>query len=157
MKQELNEQLNRIKQVMTSVIKEDFEFPNSSTINSVVDCDVDVLDSDTMELTVMYNEDDKYETYLISVDYEFEDGEPQTYDYPGSLGGASGSVNGVKMIHPEERVLTPKEYYELLSIDTVGNCVYSTIEDMEINAYERRDTGPDPDERYERSRDNDYE
>lgn len=157
MKQELNEQLNRIKQVMTSVIKEDFEFPNSSTINSVVDCDGDILDSDTMELTVMYNEDDKYETYLISVDYEFEDGEPQTYDYPGSLGGASGSVNGVKMIHPEERILTPEEYNKLLSIKTVGNCVYSTIEDMEINAYERRDTGPDPDERYERSRDNDYE
>jgi hypothetical protein len=103
----------------------------------------------------MYDEDDKYETYLVSVDFEFEEGEPQTYDYPGSAGGAMGSVNGVKMTHPEERVLTPKEYNELLSIDSVSKCVYSRIEDMERDAYEGRDTGPDPDDYYDRMRDDD--
>jgi hypothetical protein len=151
----LNEEISRIKKMMG--INEDFEFPNPSTVNSVVDCDVNILDSNTIEITVMYNEEDKYETYLASIDYEFEDGEAQTYDYPGSLGGASGSVNGVKMIHPEERILTPKEYNELLSIDIVNKSVSSTIDDMSIDAYEGRNTGPDPDEEYERSRENDYE
>ena len=155
MKKDVNEQLQRIEQVMTSVIKEDFEFPKSSDNNSVIDCDGDILDSDTLEITVMYDEDDKYETYLVSVDFEFEEGEPQTYDYPGSAGGAMGSVNGVKMTHPEERVLTPKEYNELLSIDSVSKCVYSRIEDMERDAYEGRDTGPDPDDYYDRMRDDD--
>jgi hypothetical protein len=155
MKKDVNEQLQRIKQVMTSVIKEDFEFPKSSDNNSVIDCDGDVLDSDTLEITVMYDEDDRYETYLVSVDFEFEEGEPQTYDYPGSAGGAMGSVNGVKMTHPEERILTPKEYNELLSIDSVSKCVYSRIEDMERDAYEGRDTGPDPDDYYDRMRDDD--
>jgi hypothetical protein len=155
MKKDVNEQLQRIKQVMTSVIKEDFEFPKSPDNNSVIDCDGDILDSDTLEITVMYDEDDRYETYLVSVDYEFEESEPQTYDYPGSAGGAMGSVNGVKMTHPEERVLTPKEYNELLSIDSVSKCVYSRIEDMERDAYEGRDTGPDPDDYYDRMRDDD--
>ena len=155
MKKDVNEQLQRIKQVMTSVIKEDFEFPKSSDNNSVIDCDGDILDSDTLEITVMYDEDDRYETYLVSVDFEFEEGEPQTYDYPGSAGGAMGSVNGVKMTHPEERVLTPKESNELLSIDSVSKCVYSRIEDMERDAYEGRDTGPDPDDYYDRMRDDD--
>jgi hypothetical protein len=157
MKKDVNEQLQRIKQVMTSVIKEDFEFPKSSDNNSVVDCDGEILDSDTIEITVMYDEDDRYETYLVSVDFEYEEGEPQTYDYPGSAGGASGSVDGVKMTHPEERVLTPKEYNELLSIDSVSKCVYSTIEDMEESAYEnyRDSSGPDPDDYYDRMRDDD--
>lgn len=155
MKKDVNEQLQRIKQVMTSVIKEDFEFPKSSDNNSVIDCDGDILDSDTLEITVMYDEDDRYETYLVSVDFEFEEGEPQTYDYPGSAGGAMGSVNGVKMTHPEERILIPKEYNELLSIDSVSKCVYSRIEDMERDAYEGRDTGPDPDDYYDRMRDDD--
>jgi hypothetical protein len=157
MKKDVNEQLQRIKQVMSSVIKEDFEFPKSSDNNSVIDCDAEILDTDTMEITVMYDEDDRYETYLVSVDYDFEDGEPQTYDYPGSSGGASGSVDGVKMTHPEERVLTPKEYNELLSIDSVSKCVYSTIEDMERDAFENYvdSSGPDPDDYYDRSREDD--
>lgn len=157
MKKEVNEQLQRIKQVMNSVIKEDFEYPNPTGDNSVVDCDANILDSDTLEITVMFDEEDKYEVYLVSVDYEFEEGEPQTYDYPGSAGGASGSVDGVKMIHPEERVLTPKEYNELLSIDSVSKCVYSSIEDMERDAYENHvdSSGPDPDDYYDRMRDDD--
>lgn len=158
MKKKVNEELTRIRQMMTSIIKEDFEFPSSNDNSSVVDCESTILDSDTMEIVVMYDDEDRYETYLVSVDFDYEEGEAQTYDYPGSPGGASGDVEGVKMTHPEERVLTPKEFNELLSNDEVSRCVYSTIEEMEESAYENyQDSGPDPDEEYERSRDSDYE
>lgn len=152
-KKQVNEELTRIKQMMTSIIKEDFEFPNSND-NSIVDCDSDILDSDTFEIVVMYDEEDRYETYLISVDFEYEDGEPQTYDYPGSPGGASGSVDGVKMTHPEERILTSKEFNDLLTNKEVAECVYSTIESMEESARENKDDSYDDysDDYYERSR-----
>lgn len=157
MKKQVNEQLMRIKQMMTSIINEDFEYPNTNDTNSIVDCESTILDSDTMEINVIYNEEDKYETYLVSVSYEYEEGEPQTYDYPGSAGGASGSVDGMKMTHPEERLLTPKEYNELLSNDEVSRCVYSAIENMEESAYENYEGGGgyDPDDYYDRMRDND--
>ena len=156
MKKDVNEELVRIKQMMTSIIKEDFEYPNQSDVNPIVDCDSNILDSDTLEIVVMYSEDDRYETYLISVDFDYEEGEPQTYDYPGSSGGATGGVNGVKMTHPEERILTSKEFNELLSNDVISKCVYSAIENMEESAYENyQDDGPDPDDYYDRMRDDD--
>jgi hypothetical protein len=87
------------------------------------------------------------------VEFEFEDGEPQTYDYPGSAGGASGDVDGIMMTHPENRKLTPKEINDLLSNKVVNDCVYSAIEDMEESAFENySDSGPDPDDYYDRSR-----
>jgi hypothetical protein len=153
MKKQVNEELTRIRQMMTSIIKEDFEFPSSNDNNSIVDCEASILDSDTMEIVVIYDEEDKYETYLVSVNFEYEKGEAQTYDYPGSSGGASGDVDGIMMTHPEERELTPKEFNELLSNDVVSKCIYSTIEDMEESAYEDyQDDGPDPDDYYDRSR-----
>jgi hypothetical protein len=153
MKKQVNEELTRIRQMMTSIIKEDFEFPSSNDNNSVVDCESSILDSDTMEIVVMYEDEDKYETYLVSVEFEFEDGEAQTYDYPGSAGGASGDVDGIRMTHPEEKLLSRKEINELLSNDVISKCVYSTIEDMEESAFENySDSGPDPDDYYDRSR-----
>ena len=153
MNEQVNQELKRIKQMMTSIIKEDFEYP--STNSSIVDCESSVLDSDTMEIVVTYDQEDKYETYLISLDFEFEEYESQTYDNPGSSGDAIGSVNGIKMTYPGERILTPKEFNELTSNDSVSKCISSTIKDMEINAYEGRDTGPDPDDQYDRMREND--
>ena len=122
------------------------------TSGSIVDCDFNILDSDTMEITVMYDEDDKYETYLVSVDYEFEEDEPQTYDYPGYSGGAIGTVDGVKMTHPENRELSSEEANELLDNEYVNKCISGAMEDMERDAYENRSTGPDPDDEYDRSR-----
>lgn len=157
MKKQVNEELTRIKQMMNSIIKEDFEYPNSNDNNSAVDCESSILDSDTMEIVVMYDEEDKYETYLVSVDFEYEEAEAQTYDYPGSPGGALGNVDGMKMTHPEEKILSPKEVNELLSNKIISQCVYSAIESMEESAYENRDdySGPDPDDYYDRMRDND--
>lgn len=153
MKKQVNEELTRIRQMMTSIIKEDFEFPSSNDNNSVVDCESTILDSDTMEIVAMYDDEDKYETYLVSVDFDYEDSEAQTYDYPGSPGGASGDVNSIKMTYPEEKLLTPKEVSELLSNKVVSQCIYSAIGDMEESAFEDyRDSGPDPDDYYDRSR-----
>lgn len=153
MKKQVTEELTRIKQMMTSIIKEDFEFPNSNNNNMIVDCDFNILDSDTFEIVVMYNEEDKDETYLISLEFEYEDGEPQTYDYPGSSGGASGSVNGIKMISPEERILTSKEFNDLITNKVVAKCVYSAIQSMEESAYEsREDSDDDSDDYYDRSK-----
>jgi hypothetical protein len=158
MKKQVNEELTRIRQMITSIIKEDFEFPSSNDNDSVVDCESSILDLDTMEIVVMYEDDDKYETYLVSVEFDYEDSEDQTYDYPGSAGGASGDVDGIMMTHPEKRELTPKEVNDLLSNDVVSKCIYSAIEDMEVSAFENySDSGPDPDDDYERSRDSDYE
>ena len=157
MDKQLNEQLNRIKQMMTSIINEDFEISNqNNNTDRIVDCEVSTYDSDTMEIIVMYDDEDKYETYLISVDFEYEQGEPQTYDYPGSAGGAYGTVDGIKMTHPEERLLTTDEVKALLSNKDVERCVSNTIESMEESAYENRDSGgSDPDDYYDRMRDND--
>ncbi len=155
MDKQLNEQLNRIKQMMTSIINEDFEYPNTNDTNSIVDCESTILDSDTMEIVVMYDDEDKYETYLVSVDFEYEEGEAQTYDYPGSAGGAYGTVDGIKMTHPEERLLTSDEIKVLLSNKDVERCVNNAIENMEESAYENRESGPDPDDYYDRMRDND--
>jgi hypothetical protein len=155
MDKQLNEQLNRIKQMMTSIINEDFEYPNTNDTNSIVDCESTILDSDTMEIVVMYDDEDKYETYLVSVDFEYEQGEAQTYDYPGSAGGAYGTVDGIKMTHPEERLLTSDEIKVLLSNKDVERCVNNAIENMEESAYENRESGPDPDDYYDRMRDND--
>ena len=158
MKKQVNEELIRIRQMMTSIIKEDFEFPSSNDNNSIVDCESTILDSDTMEIVVTYDDGDRYETYLVSVDFDYVDSESETYDYPGASGGASGDVESVTMTYPEKRELTPKEFSDLLSNDEVDRCVYSTIEDMEGPAFENySDSGPDPDDDYERSRDRDYE
>ena len=151
MNKQLNEEISRIKKMMNSIINEDFEITNSN--GTIVDCEMDRYDSDTMEIVVVYDEEDKYETYLISVDFEYEEGEAQTYDYPGSAGGAYGNVNGIKMIHPEEKILNKEEAKALLSNEHVDRCVSRTMEDMERNAYEGRDSGPDPDDYYDRMRD----
>ena len=154
MKTNLNEQVSRIKKMMG--LNEDFDISNPvDNSGTIVDCNINTSDSDTIEIDVIYDEEEQYETYLISVEFEYEEGEPQTYDYPGSSGGAYGSVNGVKMTYPEERMLTPEESETLLSNEHVKRCVSSTIEDMENNAYEGRDSGPDPDDYYDRMRDND--
>jgi hypothetical protein len=154
MKNQLNEELGRIKQMMKSIINEDFEISKqTNNMDEIVDCEVSTYDSDTMEIVVMYDDEDKYETYLISVGFEYEEGEAQTYDYPGSAGGAYGSVEGIKMTHPEEKILTREEMKSLLSNSIVDRCVSSTMEDMERNAYEGRDSGPDPDDYYDRMRD----
>ena len=154
MKNQLNEELGRIKQMMKSIINEDFEISKqTNNMDEIVDCEVSTYDSDTMEIVVMYDDEDKYETYLISVGFEYEEGEAQTYDYPGSAGGAYGSVEGIKMTHPEEKILTREEMKSLLSNSIVDRCVSSTVEDMERNAYEGRDSGPDPDDYYDRMRD----
>jgi hypothetical protein len=155
MDKQLNEQLSRIKQMMTSIINEDFEISNQNNTDRIVDCEVSTYDSNTMEIVVMYDDEDKYETYLVSVDFEYEQGEAQTYDYPGSAGGAYGTVDGIKMTHPEERLLTSDEIKVLLSNKDVERCVNNTIEDMEESAYENRESGPDPDDYYDRMRDND--
>jgi hypothetical protein len=154
MKKKLNEEISRIKQMMSSIINEDFEMSNVT--DTIVDCESTILDNNTMEIVVMYDDEDKYETYLVSVDFDYEDSEAQTYDYPGSPGGASGYVDDVKMIHPEEKEITSKEFDILLSNKEVNRCVYSTIEDMEGSAYEDyRDSGPDPDDYYDRMREED--
>ena len=154
MKNKLNEELSRIKGMMKSITNEDFEISNSN--DTIIDCEVSDQDSDTIEITVIYDEDDKYETYLISVDFDYEDEESQTYDYPGSAGGAMGSVNRIKMTHPEERKLTPEESRKLLSNEYVDRCVSGAMEDMESKAYENyRDSGPDPEDYYDRMRDDD--
>jgi hypothetical protein len=155
MDKQVNEQLKRIKQMMTSIIKEDFEYPNTNDVNNILDCEATILDSDTMEINVIrdHRDEEKYETYLVSVDYDYEEGEPQTYDYPGFPGRATGRVDGMKMTYPKEEILSTKEYNELLSNDHVSRCVYSTIEKMEESAYENyQGDGPDPDEYYDRSR-----
>ena len=154
MKNQLNEEVSRIKQMMKSIINEDFEISKQES-DEIVDCESTILDSNTMEIVVMYNDEDKYETYLVSVSYEYEEGEPQTYDYPGSAGGAYGSVDGIKMTHPEEKLLSPEESKSLLDNEHVKRCVSHTMEDMENDAYEGRDSGPDPDDYYDRMRDND--
>ncbi len=151
MNKQLNEEISRIKGMMKSIINEDFEITNSN--NAIIDCDLDRYDSDTMEIVVMYDEDDKYETYLISVDFDYEEGEAQTYDYPGSAGGAYGNVEGIKMTHPEQKVLSKEEVIALLSNEHVDRCVSRAMEKMENDAYENRDTGPDPDDYYDRMRD----
>ena len=155
MDKQLNEQLSRIKQMMTSIINEDFEISNQNNTDRIVDCEVSTYDSNTMEIVVMYDDEDKYETYLVSVDFEYEEGEAQTYDYPGSAGGAYGTVDGIKMTHPEERLLTSDEIKVLLSNKDVERCVNNAIENMEESAYENRESGPDPDDYYDRMRDND--
>lgn len=156
MKDQLNEQLSRIKQMMTSIVNEDFEISKPSQEESkIVDCDLSASDSDTIEIVVLYDEEEKYETYLISVEFEYEEEEPQTYDYPGSGGGAYGSVSGIKMTHPQEKELTPQEAETLLSNEHVKRCVGHAMEDMENNAYEGRSSGPDPDDYYDSMRDND--
>lgn len=154
MKNKLNEELSRIKGMMKSITNEDFEISNSN--DTIVDCDAEDYDSDTMQIVVIYDEDDKYESYLISVDFEYEDEENQTYDYPGSAGGAMGNVDGIKMTHPEQKILTREEIKILLSNEHVDRCVSRTMESMESKAYESyRDSGPDPDDYYDRMRDND--
>lgn len=145
MKKQLNEALTRIRQIMTSIINEDFEYPSSNDNKSIVDCVTTILDSDTMEIVVMYDEEERYETYLVSVDFEYEEAEPQTYDYPGSSGGALGDVDGIMMTHPEERKLTPKELSELLSNKVIDACIRSTIKDMEESAYESHLDSKKPD------------
>jgi hypothetical protein len=157
MENKLNEELSRIKGMMKSIISEDFEIskPEENT-NTIVDCEVSAQDSDTMEIVVIYDEEEKYETYLISVEFEYEEGEAQTYDYPGSAGGAYGSVNGIEMTHPEQRTLTPEESTTLLSNEHVQRCVSGAMEDMEEKAGEDyEDDGPDPDDYYDRMRDDD--
>ena len=141
--------------MMTSIINEDFEISNQNNTDRIVDCEVSTYDSNTMEIVVMYDDEDKYETYLVSVDFEYEEGEAQTYDYPGSAGGAYGTVDGIKMTHPEEKLLTSDEIKVLLSNKDVERCVNNAIENMEESAYENRESGPDPDDYYDRMRDND--
>jgi hypothetical protein len=154
---ELNEELSRIKGMMKSIINEDFEMSKQTeNTDPIVDCELSAQDSDTMEIVVMYDQEDKYETYFISVEFDYEDEEAQTYDYPGYGGGAIGSVNGIQMTHPEERKLTPEESKNLLSNEHVERCVSAAMEDMESKAYEDyRDSGPDPDDYYDRMRDDD--
>jgi hypothetical protein len=154
MNKQLSEELHKIKRMMTSIINEDFEMSN---INSAItDCESTILDSNTMEIVVIFDNEDKYETYLVSVDFEYEDNEDQTYDYPGSPGGSTGNIVEFKMTYPEEKTLSQKEYIELLSTKEVSRCVYSTIEDMEKSSYDDyKDSGPNPDDYYDRMRDND--
>lgn len=154
MNKNLNEEVKRIKEMMNSIIKEDFEVSKPmDNSDQIIDCESTILDSDTMEIVVMYDEDDKYETYLVSVEFEYEEGEDQTYDHPGYGGGAYGSVDGVKMTYPEEKVLSPEEATQLLSNEHVERCVSSAMETMENEAYEGRDWGPDPDDAYDNWRD----
>lgn len=141
----LNEQVSRIKDMMG--------ITNSN--DTIVDCDMDEHDSDTMKITVMYDQEDKHETYLISVEFEYEKGESQSYDSPGYDGGAYGSVDGMKMIHPEQKILSPEEIKNLLSNEHVRRCVSHTMEEMENDAYESKYSGPDPDDYYDRMRDDD--
>jgi hypothetical protein len=141
----LNEQVSRIKDMMG--------ITNSN--DTIVDCDMDEHDSDTMKITVMYDQEDKHETYLISVEFEYEEGESQSYDSPGYDGGAYGSVDGMKMIHPEQKILSPEEIKNLLSNEHVRICVSHTMEEMENDAYESKYSGPDPDDYYDRMRDDD--
>lgn len=141
----LNEQVSRIKEMMG--------ITNSN--DTIVDCDTNEHDRDTMLITVMYDEEDKYEKYLLSVEFEYEAGESQSYDSPGYDGGAYGSVDGIKMIHPEQKILSPEEAEKLLSNIHVKNQVSHTMEEMEIDAYESKYSGPDPDDYYDRMRDDD--
>jgi hypothetical protein len=152
---QLNEEISRIKGMMKSIINEDFEITNSN--DTIVDCDMEDHDSDTMQISVIYDGEDKYETYLISVDFTYERGEAQSYDHPGADGGATGDIDGVRMIHPEQRELTGEEIKTLLSNKHVDVCVSRTMEEMEIDAYERYvdNDGPDPDDYYDRMRDDD--
>lgn len=157
MKKQLNEEINKIKKMMGSIINEDFENSNLSNETPDMNCESNILDSDTLEVIVFDSEWNKKEAYLVSVGFDHEEAEPETYENPGYGGSASGYVDGIKMIHPEERMLDRKEVNMLLSKDEFGNCVYSAIEEMEETAHENRPTGPDPDEDYERRRDADYE
>lgn len=153
MKKQVNKELNRIKKIMNSIINENFELDSPNDNDSIIDCESEILDIDTMEIVVTYDDGDRHKIYLVSVDFEYEDSEPQTYDYPGSYGGASGDIDFIKMIHPEEKMLTPNEVNELMSNDKVNSCVYSTIEKMEYDAFKNySDSGPDTDDYHDRSR-----
>ena len=138
----LNEQMSRIKEMMG--------ITNSN--DTIVDCDVDEHDSDTIKITVMYDQEDKHETYLISVEFKYEAGESRSYDSPGYDGGAYGSVDGMKMIHPEQKILSPEEIERLLSNEHVRVCVSHTMEEMEIDAYESKYSERDEDDYYDSDR-----
>jgi len=62
-------------------------------------------------------------------------------------------VEGIKMTHPEQKILSKEEVIALLSNEHVDRCVSRAMEKMENDAYENRETGPDPDDYYDRMRD----
>lgn len=133
-----------------SRIKEMMGITNSN--DTIVDCDVDEHNSDTIKITVMYDQENKHETYLISVEFEYEEGESRSYDSPGYDGGAYGSVDGMKMIHPEQKILSPEEIKNLLSNEHVKGCISYAMEEMEIDAYESKHSERDEDDYYDSDR-----
>ena len=82
----LNEQLLRMRQMFSSINENKFEKPEYIKFD-YNDIDIEVVEKGAYDALIdlhLITDADNYKSFRLEIDFDYEKGEPQTYDYPGS-------------------------------------------------------------------------
>ena len=81
----LQEQLSRMREMFSSLNEGNFEKKEYKQYQ-YEDIDIEVVEDGSTDVTLdlyLIKGEDNYEVYRLYVEYSYDEGEPQTYDYPG--------------------------------------------------------------------------
>lgn len=146
----LNEQISRMRQMFSSINENNFEkkeYKNYEFEN--LDIEVNDHGSDYVDMDIfLIKSDETYESYRLHIEYDYDEGEPQTYDYPGVPAHVIDLViiNGFELNEDGEEVreLSKFEMDSLYHNTTIATRIDSIVDEI-FNEYYENDGYSDDD------------